>query len=328
MLSSLVWFQPRCSYPSNLVLGIMIATPLAASSARVVQGRRFGFKQNRRAVAARYKVETAPGLATAQLIDEDTVVALEAELQQGAGIAALRRFNAALRALPEAGWQARLTPVLAELCFNLESFNPAFAAVILRVQASIGSSDYLRRDAALKRLIVPLAGEYGMHNDEAQSKTHRELFDDWVQSLLGRTASSLIADEREPVAARAMFERMSADISAAGGAAACPLTAASYALGYNLAIEYLADYEKRWMLDSFRDMHGRYMAAQGVQPDWVFLEVHAEDEKEHACIGHEAVTSFVPAELKSTVARAMHDHDRDFAVFYNALADLLRAEAA
>lgn len=53
------------------------------------------------------------------------------------------------------------------------------------------------------------------------------------------------------------------------------------------------------------------------------MQVHAEDEKEHACIGHEAVTSFVPAELQHTVARAMRDHDRDFAVFYNALADLL-----
>lgn len=104
-------------------------------------------------------------------------------------------------------------------------------------------------------------------------KTHRELFDDWAQSLLGRSAPSLIAEEREPVAARAMFERMAADIGGCGGEPACPLTAASYALGYNLAIEYLADYEKRWMLDSFRDMHCRYMDAQGVTPDWVFLEV-------------------------------------------------------
>ena len=40
---------------------------------------------------------------------------------------------------------------------------------MLAVQKSIGHSDYLRRDAALKQLIVPLAGEYGMHNSEAQS---------------------------------------------------------------------------------------------------------------------------------------------------------------
>lgn len=104
-------------------------------------------------------------------------------------------------------------------------------------------------------------------------KTHRELFDDWVQSLLGRSAPSLIAEEREPEAARVMFERMSADIAGCGGEPGCPLTAAAYALGYNLAIEFLADFEKRWMLDSFRDMHDRYMAAQGVTPDWVFLEV-------------------------------------------------------
>ena len=66
--------------------------------------------------------------------------------------------------------------------------------------------------------------------------------------------------------------------------AACGLTCsctlcvvqASYALGYNLAIEYLADYEKTWMLDSFRDLSTRYMAAQGRNINWVFLEVHAE----------------------------------------------------
>ena len=53
------------------------------------------------------------------------------------------------------------------------------------------------------------------------------------------------------------------------------------------------------------------------------LQVHAEDEKEHAAIGHDAVTSLVPAELEAVAARAMHDHDRDFATFYNAMADLL-----
>ena len=55
-----------------------------------------------------------------------------------------------------------------ELAYNLESFNPAFTAVLLRVQCSIGRSDYVRRDQALKGLIQPLAGEYGMHNGEEQ----------------------------------------------------------------------------------------------------------------------------------------------------------------
>jgi len=55
-------------------------------------------------------------------------------------------------------------------------------------------------------------------------------------------------------------------------------TQASYALGYNLAIEYLADYEKTWMLDSFRALDGPLFKAQGRTVDWVFLEVHAEGE--------------------------------------------------
>ena len=38
-----------------------------------------------------------------------------------------------------------------------------------QVQRTIGVSDYVRRDMALKNLIQPLAGEYGMHNDQPQS---------------------------------------------------------------------------------------------------------------------------------------------------------------
>ena len=64
----------------------------------------------------------------------------------------------------------RLRPVMNELAYNLESFNPAFTAVLLKVQQTIGVSDYVRRDVALKNLIQPLAGEYGMHNDEAQGE--------------------------------------------------------------------------------------------------------------------------------------------------------------
>jgi hypothetical protein len=48
------------------------------------------------------------------------------------------------------------------------------------------------------------------------------------------------------------------------------VTQASYALGYNLAIEYLADYEKTWMLDSFRDLNQRVLKKD---IDWIFLEV-------------------------------------------------------
>jgi hypothetical protein len=97
-------------------------------------------------------------------------------------------------------------------------------------------------------------------------------------------------------------------------------------MGYNLAIEYLADYEKTWMLDSFRTLNSRVLAPAG-RPltQWVFLEVHAEGEAEHAAIGHAAVTAFVPAAEEGVLRRAMMDHDRDMAAFYNHLADLLEA---
>jgi hypothetical protein len=109
--------------------------------------------------------------------------------------------------------------------------------------------------------------------------------------------------------------------------------AAAYALGYNLAIEYLADYEKTWMLDSFRALLSDgssspkgALAKAGLKHedvDWVFLEVHAEGEAEHAAIGHSAVLALVEEDDAPLLRRAMADHDRDFAVFYNAMADLL-----
>ena len=49
---------------------------------------------------------------------------------------------------------------------------------------------------------------------------------------------------------------------------------ASYAMGYNLAVEYLADFEKTWMLDSFHALDDRVLQPQqrGLK-EWLFLEV-------------------------------------------------------
>ncbi|KAI8472117.1 MAG: hypothetical protein J3K34DRAFT_376195 [Monoraphidium minutum] len=255
------------------------------------------------------------------LITRETVRSLEAELDNGEAVKALRRFNANLRALTADNWESKLRPVFGELTFNLESFNPAFAACVLAVQKTIGASDYVRRDMALKNLIQPLAGEYGMHNGQPQLKTHRELFSDFFTSLFNYPLTDLIADSPAPAAAITLFNQMMRDIEG-GGAAEGVLEKASYALGYNLAIEYLADYEKTWMLDSFRDLNARVI---GRDIDWVFLEVHAEGEAEHAAIGHNAVLNLVGAASEGTLRRAMADHDRDFAAFYNAVADMLEA---
>lgn len=50
---------------------------------------------------------------------------------------------------------------------------------------------------------------------------------------------------------------------------------ACYAMGYNLAIEYMASYEKPWMLHAFRDLNKRVLAPVGLAlKEWLFLEVH------------------------------------------------------
>ena len=148
------------------------------------------------------------------------------------------------------------------------------------------------------------------------------LFGEWYESMFGHSLESSMAASERPVYGPLLFEQMQRDIGGGGGLAD-PLSQAVYAMGYNLAIEYLADYEKTWMLESFRALNSRFMAAQGRAVDWVFLEVHAEDEKEHAAIGHAAVTAFVPASMAGVLATAMMTHDRDFSFFYNRLADML-----
>jgi hypothetical protein len=56
-----------------------------------------------------------------------------------------------------------------------------------------------------------------------------------------------------------------------------------------------------------------------------WLQVHAEGEAEHAAIGHNAVLNMVPREHIPVMKQAMADHDRDFAVFYNRMAELLES---
>jgi hypothetical protein len=57
----------------------------------------------------------------------------------------------------------------------------AVPCCVAQVQRTIGVSDYVRRDMALKNLIQPLAGEYGMHNNQPQLKTHR-----WAGGRVGQ----------------------------------------------------------------------------------------------------------------------------------------------
>ena len=138
---------------------------------------------------------------------------------------------------------------MAELAYNLESFNPAFTAVLLKVQSTIGRSDYVRRDLALKNLIQPLAGEYGMHNDEPQGErggaerrgggatcaprpralllrggtdgrgactraahTHRELFSMFYADLMKEPLERLLAEWGTPAAAELLYGQMMRDI--------------------------------------------------------------------------------------------------------------------
>lgn len=50
---------------------------------------------------------------------------------------------------------------------------------MLKVQMTVGATDYRQRDHALQQLIQPLAGEYGVVIGAPLLKTHRQLFAEW-----------------------------------------------------------------------------------------------------------------------------------------------------
>ena len=46
-------------------------------------------------------------------------------------------------------------------------------------------------------------------------------------------------------------------------------------MGYNLAIEFLADFEKTWELEAFQQLDRRVLQPQQrALKEWLFLEVH------------------------------------------------------
>jgi len=271
----------------------------------------------------------APKLAPKELeptILKQTIEDLEKELDMGVSVKALRRFNDMLENITEDVWEVRMWRVWNEFAHNLETFNPVFTACMLKVQCTIGQSDYVRRDECLRNMIQPVAGEYGMHNDEPMGKTHRKLFSEWYTSCTGESLEGLMAAGVRPVHSEQLFACMMRDITTGGGNVD-GVEQATYALGYNLAVEYMAAYEKTWLLESFIKIDNNFLKAQGREQEWMFLEVHATGEPEHADLGHNAAAAFVPASQKHILRAAMQAHDRDFAVFYNALCDMIECTA-
>lgn len=60
--------------------------------------------------------------------------------------------------------------------------------------------------------------------------------------------------------------------------------------------------------------------------DWEFLEIHAEGEEEHASLSHDAIVELVTPDKINILARAMEDHDREFAKYYDNLTSTLAVE--
>ena len=56
------------------------------------------------------------------------------------------------------------------------------------------------------------------------------------------------------------------------------------------------------------------------------MEIHAEGEEEHASLSHEAIIELVTPDKINILARAMEDHDREFAKYYDNLTSTLAVE--
>ena len=80
------------------------------------------------------------------------------------------------------------------------------------------------------------------------------------------------------------------------------------------------------MLDSFRELNRRVLAPAGREVEWLFLDVHADGEPEHADLGHAAVAAFAPECFKDAVRQGIRDHDTDFSAFYHCLTEMLEAQ--
>merc|ERR1712032_1507215 len=126
----------------------------------------------------------------------------------------------------------------------------------------MGLTGYYARDRALRSLIQPLAGEYGLKSGpEAQGSTHRELFAEFYESVTNEPLSALLAEEGSdvavrPEAAEALFQQMMRDVMTGGTGrygTAQAMEECSYALGYNLAVEYVASKLSRFALASWRE---------------------------------------------------------------------------
>lgn len=83
---------------------------------------------------------------------------------------------------------------------------------------------------------------------------------------------------------------------------------ASYAMGYNLAVEYLADFEKTWMLDSFKELDARVLQPQQrALKEWLFLEVNDQEELQKlppkACV---CLISYAQTQPTPYIAIAAH----------------------
>ena len=277
-----------------------------------------------------------------ELLSGDRLSAMEDELfASSASIPALRRFNERLAAVDISSRSSVVgnDRLWSEMCYNLESFNAVFTSVLLKVQLTIGTTDYANRDRALKSLIQPLGGEYGLSTaSSGMLMSHRELFQTFYESIHGAgSMPGLLERAGSAPEGESFLRTMLGDIdtcgaysspsppsstSPAGGGYVGAEEQAAYALGYNLAVEYLASFEKEWLLQSFRAL-----AAKGIiksdEVDWEFLEIHAEGEKEHASLGHDAVVAMVGERHVPLLRKAMADHDREFAAYYDFLTSLL-----
>jgi len=265
--------------------------------------------------------------AHAKTICRSAIRNLERELDYGSSIPAAKRFFDAVAALPRDALRAdgAMRRVWSELARQLESFNPIFTATILKLQSTLGMTNYNARDDALQMLIQPLAGEYGLSAGKPLAQTHRRLLSSFYQSITGEPLTVLLADAgpgapMQPSLAEELFEAMLRDVTTGGGRTNDTMAQASYALGYNLAVEYVASHLSRFALNSWRALDAKY-GLQGL--DWEFLETHAKGESGHAEIGHKSAAAVVPNHHLEIMRQGMRDHDRDFALFNNRLAELL-----
>jgi hypothetical protein len=220
---------------------------------------------------------------------------------------ALRTFYGNLPSLPE----TRRPELLTGLGYNFEYYDALFALIMSNTLLSMSDGAYTPRYRAAQFLLRPFCSEYGIEAGRPLTRTHRELYAEFYQRVVGRAM-----EERYPAGnenpwlavSRRWADRMKDSLMRPGRDA---WNRAAYNIGYHWAVERLSLLEFLEMREAWNGM--------GFQAP--YLDAHCSVEEEHGGWAEQALVAFADPE-DPVVQSGIRTHEEHLAGYYHELSDL------